>query len=111
MSILRDFGREKDRYDLVFVGSSLVYRSIDPRIIDEELARAGFRVRSYNLGLPGMRPHEANALLRQVLATKPARLRWAVVEVADAVAFFAGAQSNYVTGQVLSVSGGLTMVG
>ena len=32
-------------------------------------------------------------------------------EVADAVAFFAGAQSNYVTGQVLSVSGGLTMVG
>jgi 2-hydroxycyclohexanecarboxyl-CoA dehydrogenase len=32
-------------------------------------------------------------------------------EIADAVAFFAGAQSNYVTGQVLSVSGGLTMVG
>ena len=32
-------------------------------------------------------------------------------EVADAVAFFAGAQSNYVTGQVLSVSGGLTIVG
>jgi 2-hydroxycyclohexanecarboxyl-CoA dehydrogenase len=32
-------------------------------------------------------------------------------EVADAVAFFAGAQSNYVTGRVLSVSGGLTMVG
>ncbi|HKU86641.1 MAG TPA: SDR family NAD(P)-dependent oxidoreductase [Casimicrobiaceae bacterium] len=32
-------------------------------------------------------------------------------EVADAVAFFAGGESNYVTGQVLSVSGGLTMVG
>jgi 2-hydroxycyclohexanecarboxyl-CoA dehydrogenase len=32
-------------------------------------------------------------------------------EVADAVTFFAGPHSSYVTGQVLSVSGGLTMVG
>lgn len=32
-------------------------------------------------------------------------------EVADAVVFFASDQSSYVTGQVLSVSGGLTMVG
>lgn len=31
-------------------------------------------------------------------------------EVADAIAFFAGDRSAYVTGQVLSVSGGLTMV-
>ncbi len=32
-------------------------------------------------------------------------------EVADAVVFFASDQSSYITGQVLSVSGGLTMVG
>lgn len=32
-------------------------------------------------------------------------------EIADAVVFFAGPQANYITGQVLSVSGGLTMVG
>lgn len=32
-------------------------------------------------------------------------------EIADAVAFFAGPRSTYITGQVLSVSGGLTMVG
>jgi 2-hydroxycyclohexanecarboxyl-CoA dehydrogenase len=32
-------------------------------------------------------------------------------DVADAILFFAGPQSDYVTGQVLSVSGGLTMVG
>ena len=31
-------------------------------------------------------------------------------EVADAIVFFAGSHSDYVTGQVLSVSGGLTMV-
>lgn len=31
-------------------------------------------------------------------------------EVADAILFFAGRRSDYITGQVLSVSGGLTMV-
>jgi NAD(P)-dependent dehydrogenase (short-subunit alcohol dehydrogenase family) len=31
--------------------------------------------------------------------------------VADAVVFFAGETASYVTGQVLSVSGGLTMAG
>ena len=33
------------------------------------------------------------------------------VDVATAVAFFAAPDAAYVTGQVLSVSGGLTMVG
>ena len=32
-------------------------------------------------------------------------------EIADAILFFASEQSNFVTGQVLSVSGGLTMAG
>jgi len=32
-------------------------------------------------------------------------------ELADAVLFFASAQSDFITGQVLSVSGGMTMVG
>jgi len=31
-------------------------------------------------------------------------------EIADAIVFFASDRSTYVTGQVLSVSGGLTMV-
>jgi 2-hydroxycyclohexanecarboxyl-CoA dehydrogenase len=58
-----------------------------------------------------------------MLATRAEKLREAFLkaipfrrfakpeEIADAVVFFAGSQSDYVTGQVLSVSGGLTFAG
>lgn len=58
-----------------------------------------------------------------LFATLPEHIRAALIkaipfrrlarpeEIADAVLFFASAQSDYITGQVLSVSGGLTMAG
>lgn len=58
-----------------------------------------------------------------MLATRPEKLREAFLkaipfrrfakpeEIADAVLFFASSRSDYVTGQVLSVSGGLTFAG
>lgn len=58
-----------------------------------------------------------------MLATRPEKLREAFLkaipfrrfarpeEIADAVMFFASPQSDYVTGQVMSVSGGLTFAG
>jgi 2-hydroxycyclohexanecarboxyl-CoA dehydrogenase len=48
-----------------------------------------------------------NGLIRAV----PFRRLGTPEEVADAVLFFASDHSNFVTGQVLSVSGGLTMAG
>jgi 2-hydroxycyclohexanecarboxyl-CoA dehydrogenase len=58
-----------------------------------------------------------------MLATRPEKLREAFVkaipfrrfakpqEIADAILFFASPRSDYITGQVLSVSGGLTFAG
>lgn len=52
-------------------------------------------------------PEKHRELLRRAIPMK----RFAKpAEVADAIIFFSGPQSDYVTGQVLSVSGGLTMV-
>ena len=58
-----------------------------------------------------------------MLATRPEKLREAFIkaipfrrfakpeEIANAVLFFASPRADYVTGQVISVSGGLTFAG
>lgn len=58
-----------------------------------------------------------------MLASRPEKMKEALLraipfrrfakpqEIADAIVFFAGPRSDYITGQVLSVSGGLTFVG
>ena len=60
---------------------------------------------------------------KPILATPSEKLREAVIksipfrrfakpeEIADAVVFFASPQAEYITGQVMSVSGGLTFAG
>jgi 2-hydroxycyclohexanecarboxyl-CoA dehydrogenase len=58
-----------------------------------------------------------------MLRSRPEKMREALIkvipfhrfgdpeDVADAILFFSSPQSDYITGQVLSVSGGLTMAG
>jgi 2-hydroxycyclohexanecarboxyl-CoA dehydrogenase len=58
-----------------------------------------------------------------MLATRPEKLREAFIkaipfrrfarpqEIADAILFFASSRSDYITGQILSISGGLTFAG
>jgi len=77
------FVESKDEIDVLFFGSSRVYRGIMPAVFDREATRLGYPVRSFNLGMRGMPPHETNELLRRILETKPARLRWIFVELAD----------------------------
>lgn len=82
--MLRDkveyFERHKDEFDVLILGSSAIYRGIDPVLFDAELARRGHDLRSFNLAQPGMRSHHTDMLLRQVFATKPARLRWVLLD-------------------------------
>lgn len=79
------FVEHKDEFDVLFVGTSRTFRGIDPRVVDEALAAAGVTgehgpLRSFNCGVGGMLRFEADHLLDDLLAHRPARLRVVVVE-------------------------------
>ncbi len=72
---------QKDDVDVVFVGSSRIQRGVVPTVVDARLSEAAGRpVRSFNLGIAGMRSFEADWLIRRILRSEPARLRHLVVE-------------------------------
>jgi 2-hydroxycyclohexanecarboxyl-CoA dehydrogenase len=83
-----------------------------------ELARAGVTV---NVVCPGptdtpmmdaIRATEfGGKVIERIVAASPRRRLSRPEEIAGAVAYFAGEEAGFVTGQVLSVSGGLTMAG
>ena len=79
---LRRFDGETE-YDLVFLGSSRIYRAFDPHVFDEELEARGCEVSSFNLGVGSMRPHEMNNMLDEVLKRRNSRLRFVVIELMD----------------------------
>ena len=75
------FSEHKDEFDVLFLGSSVLRRGVIPREFDARLSELGHEVKSFNLAIPGMRAHELNFFLEQILALKPARLRWIVMEL------------------------------
>ena len=81
---LAHFTTHADRYDTVFVGSSRFYRQIIPRLFDQRLtAVTGRSTRSFNFGFDGMWPPESFYLTRQLLALRPPKLRWVVIEMME----------------------------
>jgi 2-hydroxycyclohexanecarboxyl-CoA dehydrogenase len=83
-----------------------------------ELGRAGVTVNVVSPGptdtpmLDGIRATGfGGKVVDRIVAAHPQRRLSRPEEIAGAVAWFAGDEAAFVTGQVLSVSGGLTMVG
>lgn len=77
---MRAFEQHRDEFEGLFLGSSHVFRTFAPVVVDAELERLGKPQRSFNLGLDGMSSFEADHLLRRILDLEPARLRWVVLE-------------------------------
>lgn len=74
----------RDLYNVIFIGSSRMERGVVAPLFDREMQRSGISVRSFNLGLAGMKAHEANALIRRVLSFGGTRKpRWIVIEMDD----------------------------
>lgn len=74
------FLRHKDEFDVVFAGSSLVGFMLDPVAFDEEMAKLGYPVRSFNIGRGGATAHETQYRIRQMLQASPQRLRILVID-------------------------------
>lgn len=75
------FQKQKDRYDVVFVGSSRFFHQVLPLQFDRRVKEeSAIQVRSFNFGVDGMWPPESFYIMRQILAMKPARLRWVFID-------------------------------
>jgi len=77
------FREHRDDFDVLFLGSSRFYHQIIPAQFDAAVGAAGQRVNSFNFGYDGMWPPESYYLLRQLLALRPARLKWVVIDLMD----------------------------
>jgi hypothetical protein len=69
-----------DEFDVFFLGSSRTYRQIIPELFDQWMADGGQPVRSFNLGIDGMRPPEDTYILEEVLKRRTKPLRLVLVE-------------------------------
>ncbi len=75
------FATQLDTFDLVFVGTSRVYRQFDAEHFDRTLAAEGVELRSFNFGMGGMRYFEVRGTVRNILAHEPRHLRWMLIDL------------------------------
>ena len=77
------FAANKDEFDTLVVGSSQVYRHVNPILFDEEVAENGHSTRSFNFGIGGMYMPEIFYAVDWILAQKPEKLKYMLVELRE----------------------------
>ncbi len=109
-----DAGRVGNAREVVYSGTKAAVMA-STKALALEFARYGIRVNAVSPG-PVQQTELLSGLFEGEIGEKIARLvplrrLGQPQEVADVVAFFCSDDSRYLTGQVLSVDGGLTMIG
>jgi hypothetical protein len=74
------FATHKDEYNTLFLGSSLLYRHLSPKVFDATMEKQGFASYSFNFGAGGMRLFETRFLLRELMELQPKNLKWVFIE-------------------------------
>ena len=77
---LEHLAADPDAYDLVYLGSSTVYRHFVPAVFDARMAELGYPLRSLNLGAPGLGGFEADAALRELAAVEGLETAFVLLE-------------------------------
>lgn len=78
---LMHFRAHRNDYDTLFLGTSRINFQIIPESFDQLTRAAGTPTKSFNAGVPGMRPPEDSYFFDQLIAAQPQRLRWVFVEL------------------------------
>ncbi len=109
-----DAGRIGNAREVVYSGTKAAVMA-STKALAQEFARYGIRVNAVSPGpiqqtelLSGLFEGEIGERIAKLV---PLRRLGQPEEVADVVAFFCSEDSRYLTGQVLSIDGGLTMIG
>ncbi len=75
------FDEHRDSFDVLFFGSSRVWAGVIPELFDAGTTALDRPARSFNFAVPAAHGHETDSLIRRVQGMKPARWRWAVIEL------------------------------
>lgn len=77
-------------YNHVLIGSSHIFRQVDPGVLDRAVAEAGGGLRSFNLGVPDLASPESYQLTERLIdqATPDAPLRFITLEMTNATPKF-----------------------
>jgi len=70
-------------YTALILGSSGIFRGLDPKVLDPEVQRVEPTFRSFNLGARWLRGYEADFLLRAAVEAAGDGLRWVILEPQD----------------------------
>lgn len=74
------YEQEGEGVDVLFLGSSHVYRQMDPAIFDEVRGAEAKGQRALNIGMLGMELFEEGYMLRRLLEDPQESLKWIIVE-------------------------------
>lgn len=117
VSLGSDAGRVGNSGEVLYCGTKAAIMA-SSKALARELARYNIRVNSVSPGpvqtdlLAGLHEGEKGKKIMEAVAKMIPMKRLGLPEdVADVVAFFVSDDSRYLTGQVLSIDGGLTMIG
>jgi hypothetical protein len=83
-----------DDYDILFVGSSRVYRQISPATFDRVLGEAGYPLRSFNLGIGAAKVPEVAFLLKRLANEQTIRPRYIFIDPDGLLATIAEVNTN-----------------